>query len=519
MIFYEKETWMALMLASIPAVVSVYLFFIAEKKRTALFLLVLSAFLLRMVMISLDPYLHDWDEKFHALVAKNMIDFPFKPMLFQNPVFPYDYKDWSYNHIWLHKQPVFLWQMALSMKVFGINLIALRLPSVLMGTAIVWLTYDLGKKWLQDENVAFIAGIISCFSFFSLELIAGQMSTDHNDVAFLFYVTLSLWAFAGYIQNGLKLKWAISVGIFVGLAILNKWLTGWLVYGGWFLYILFSPLHRKELKAYKDLFISIVVSFILFVPWQVYITSHFPKDSEIIYADNVRHIVEDLGHPGSVFYHLAFLPTAYNYFFLIFLVIGSFTIYLSKQANRSLTTSYLAMAFVLFSFFSIFVKTKMASFPYPVSGILMLISAFGFYTTFNFFSSKYIAKPMGKKVMISLLTLLMSFFCLKPGNISQSRSIHDEKRNNKIYNTKAFKKMDENFAGKYIFINCRAYENIDLMFYKGGTSYHYYPDEKSIDSIENQGYHFAAFDYNDQQKLPEYIRMDNQILLMPEELK
>lgn len=519
MIFYEKETWMGLILASMPAVLSIYMFFIAEKKRAAQFLLLLSAFLLRMVMISLDPYLHDWDEKFHALVAKNMIHFPFRPMLFLDPVFPYNYKDWSYNHIWLHKQPVFLWQMAMSMKLFGINLTALRLPSALMGTAIVWLVYDLGRKWLREENIAFIAGIIACFSFFSLELIAGQMSTDHNDVAFLFYVTLSLWAFAGYIQDGMKRKWPVWIGIFVGLAILNKWLTGWLVFGGWFLYILLSPSHRKNLKAYKDLLISVVISFFVFLPWQIYIIIYFPKDSEIIYADNVRHIVEDLGHPGSVFYHLAFLPTAYNYFFLFFLAIGFCTIYFSKQTNKLLTISYLAMTVVLFSFFSIFVKTKMASFPYPVSGILILISAYGLYSTHSFLSFRFRVNPITKKVMMSILVLLISLFSLKPWMIAQSRSIHDDKRNHKIFNTKVFKNLDENLCRNYIIINCRTYENIDLMFYKGGTAYHFYPDEKSIDSIENEGFHISAFDYNDQQKLPEYIKEDDRIFLIPAKLK
>ncbi len=39
--------------------------------------------------------LHDWDERYHALVAKNMIEQPFKPMLYKNPVLPYDYKDWD----------------------------------------------------------------------------------------------------------------------------------------------------------------------------------------------------------------------------------------------------------------------------------------------------------------------------------------------------------------------------------------------------------------------------------------
>src|SRR6185295_14523546 len=108
--------------------------FFQKKETVSLTLLLLGAFALRLFLILRDPFLHDWDEHFHALVAKNMIAHPFMPMLLANPVFPYNYKDWTSNHIWLHKQPLFLWQMALSMKLFGVNLFALRLPSALMGT-------------------------------------------------------------------------------------------------------------------------------------------------------------------------------------------------------------------------------------------------------------------------------------------------------------------------------------------------------------------------------------------------
>jgi len=59
--------------------------------------LVIAGFLLRCFMIS-DPYLHEWDERYHALVAKNMIDDPFKPTLYKNPVLPFDYKDFDVSN-------------------------------------------------------------------------------------------------------------------------------------------------------------------------------------------------------------------------------------------------------------------------------------------------------------------------------------------------------------------------------------------------------------------------------------
>src|SRR5687768_4820417 len=154
MIFDETSTSIGLLAMSMPAVVAAYFHFVKDKQKTALFLLLASAFLLRLLMISLDPYLHEWDERHHALVAKHMIDNPFKPMLFLEHIFPVNKHDVSYTDIWVHKQPVFLWQMALSMKLFGVNLIAMRLPSAIMGTLIVWLVYDLCKRWWKDTYIA-----------------------------------------------------------------------------------------------------------------------------------------------------------------------------------------------------------------------------------------------------------------------------------------------------------------------------------------------------------------------------
>ncbi len=199
MLFYDQETSIAIILACLPAILSVYAFLVADQKRVGIFLLLLSAIALRFVMISLDSFVHPWDERYHALVAKNMITWPFKPMLISRPVLAYDPHDWAYNHIWLHKQPFFLWQMAASMKVFGVNTLALRLPSAIIGVVMVWFTYDIARHWIKIPSVAFIAAFLMTLSHYILEMTSGHYMLDHNDLTFLFYITAALWALTRYI--------------------------------------------------------------------------------------------------------------------------------------------------------------------------------------------------------------------------------------------------------------------------------------------------------------------------------
>ncbi len=128
-----SDVWlMCLLIGSLFFLVGSYVGWRQQRPAQALLLLMGAAFLLRLTMIGLDPFLHDWDERYHALVARNLMDAPLRPMLRAIPALPYNYKAWCCNHVWLHKQPLFLWQMALAMKVFGTNVVALRLPSALL---------------------------------------------------------------------------------------------------------------------------------------------------------------------------------------------------------------------------------------------------------------------------------------------------------------------------------------------------------------------------------------------------
>jgi 4-amino-4-deoxy-L-arabinose transferase len=142
-------------------------------------------------------------------------------------------------------------------------------------------------------------------------MIAGRTSLDHNDLAFTFYMTCSFWALLRYVYSPNKIKWAILIGVCAGMAVLIKWLTALLVFGGWGLYVLLSG-NRGHLKSYLHIALGVASCILVFAPWQLYILYRFPQETAISYATNLKHMTEDLGHPGNAWTHLGLLNKSYG---------------------------------------------------------------------------------------------------------------------------------------------------------------------------------------------------------------
>lgn len=495
-------------------ILSIYFHFIKGGSKSALLLLLLSGLVLRLLMISLDPYLHSWDEKYHALVAKNLIAHPFKPMLWVNPILPYDVETWCCNHVWVHKQPLFLWQMALSLKIFGINEVAMRLPSAIMGTISIYFIYEISKKWTGKINVSYLAAFLFCVSFYQLEMTTGRISLDHNDVAFSFYVTGSIWAFLNYLKSNEKLKWAVWIGVFSGCAILIKWLTGFLVFGGWGLYHLLQLIHRGQSFPLKNYLIALATCLVVFVPWQLYITHAFPVETALMHKSNSDHIFKDLSHPGSVWFHLDFMNRIYGEWLIYFIPVGLVMLCFSKSINRKLSISMASMACVVYAFFSIIVKTKMPALVFPVNSIVWILIAFGIFAIINQLNDKF------RIYVIVPLLLLVAYVTLSPIDMVNYRSVNNIERNNWISNSKVYKNIDDSGElGERFIINCQGFQDIDLMFYKDVTAYHWFPSEVLLDSILSEGHKVAAFRSHTNQHLPDYITDNQDIIIIDEELK
>lgn len=198
-----------------------FVLFLRKKKYSLLFLF-LGGISLGMGFALIDPFLHLWDEKFHALVAKNLSETPFHPRLLNSDIVSYNYELWVGNYTWLHKPPMSLWQIALSIKVFGADILAVRAPSVLLHALTSILVYRIGIIAFT-KRAAYFSALIYLLLNYNLELVAGLHTSDHIDIAFTFYITASIWAFIEY-QKSKKVKWIYLIGCFVGLAILTKWL-------------------------------------------------------------------------------------------------------------------------------------------------------------------------------------------------------------------------------------------------------------------------------------------------------
>jgi len=133
-------------------------------------------------------------------------------------------------------------------KIFGVNVFGVRFASVLLHALISIIIYRLGKITINGR-VGFCSALFFAVTYYPLELVSGRYATDHNDVAFLFYVTASFWT---WIEYSVKKKtiWLILIGVFAGAAVMVKWLTGFIVFFCWMTSILLEKKKRNNLREY-----------------------------------------------------------------------------------------------------------------------------------------------------------------------------------------------------------------------------------------------------------------------------
>ncbi len=157
----------------------------------ALAVILCGSFLLKLHHLD-HPAVKPLDEVFHAIVARNFLKHPLTPTLVDRPFLAYDPDDWLADHIWLHKPPLAMWQIALSFAVLGVSTLALRLPSAILSTLAAGLTYLIGVR-LLDRTSALVAAGLQAFNPVILMLMNGYVFSDHVDISLLFWTELSIY--------------------------------------------------------------------------------------------------------------------------------------------------------------------------------------------------------------------------------------------------------------------------------------------------------------------------------------
>jgi 4-amino-4-deoxy-L-arabinose transferase len=337
------------------------------RRQPALGLLLMGALLLRTGTHMLDPFLHYWDEQFHALVARNLIETPLTPRLYPQAPLPYDFRDWQHSHIWLHKPPLFLWQMAGSLKLLGTNSWGVRLPSLLLGTASCGLLWAALKE-LIPRHAAFWAAWLMAGTLYLIETNAGLKAMEHCTTALFFYLLAALAACAASLRASTRkaaLGWLLLAGVLTGCAVLSKWLVGLFPLLFWALYRLVAHRGRPPLYELIGLAGAFVLALVPYLLWQSYILTAFPQEAQHELAYNFEHLVRVTeGNGGPWWFYFRTFPLIYGAGALPLVLIGLYWAY--WRLERPFFWSSLVTVLAVYAFFTA-ARTKLVHYVLPAA--------------------------------------------------------------------------------------------------------------------------------------------------------
>ena len=272
------------------------------------------------------PGLHYFDESFHAIVARNLLKHPLKPTLIDVPYLPYDPTRWGENHVWLHKPILPLWTIAGSYALLGVGTMALRLPSALLGTGAVALTFLIGRS-LFDRRTALIAAALQASSPAITMLVHGYLFSDHVDISLLFWVEVGVYFLARATRSS---SWpdVLGVGVAQGLAYLSKSYLAALLTGlaatAWLLpKVGLAPEADSKLRG-RHLLGLVAATLATVAPWTIHCARSFPVEFRHEHGYVFTHLGQGVENWGGPWDRLVFdyLITLYNAFYTPLIAAG-----------------------------------------------------------------------------------------------------------------------------------------------------------------------------------------------------
>ena len=310
---------------------------------------------------------HAWDERFHVLVAKNLIAHPLRPTLYERPVLDPGPEPWMETDIWLHKPPLAMWLMAGSLSIFGVEALPARLPSLVLSTLGVILTFAIGRR-LFNERVGLVAAFFQAVQGLLVNLASGRRVADHVDTTLIFCVQLGVWlAVRDRPRNP---RWqSLLTGAAIGAALLAKTFPALVVVP---IALVYWATTESAARALRRLGWTLAGVLLIAGPWFTYIHVTFPDEARASAAYTLRHVTEVMeGHGGSWSSYLTSLPKHYGA--LIFIPV----IWLFARGLRRGTPSEIVVAVwiaVPIAVFSL-MATKLPAFIAVAAPALMLAQA------------------------------------------------------------------------------------------------------------------------------------------------
>jgi len=239
----------------------------------AIYLILVLAFFLKCSCGS-DLYLHEWDERYHALVAKNMLDNPLKPTLYKSPIHSYQIDDWTNNHIWLSKPPLGLFVVACSVGIFGNHEYAVRLPGIIASLIAVYLVYLVFKR-VYNEKIGLLSAFFVGIHGVLTDLASGRLSSDAIETLFLLSVFYGVYLIIYNDDDKSKYRTHLKVGLITGVSFMIKWQPALLIL---LLYAVDQFAKVDFRKAFLRCTMAFICAAILPAMWIFYAMNKYPTE-------------------------------------------------------------------------------------------------------------------------------------------------------------------------------------------------------------------------------------------------
>src|SRR5262245_40932528 len=294
-------------------------------------------------------WLGAWDERYHALVARHLMEHPLVPILVERPLVDVGPNAWTQSHLWLHKPPLALWLLAGAMGLFGSSEFALRVPSVALGTGAVACTYLLARAFFgRSESLA--AAAFHAWHGRCALVGGGLRPTDHVDA--ILWALIGLGACIAAWTAGARRERAfragtVAVGVVLGLAWLTKEWPALLILA-FFVFCLAGRRAPKSVMLVAPA-AALAVGVLVALPWTLYTARAFPAD--FAYASgrgSLRFLEAVEGHRGPWFFYLARMPLDYGP--LAWLVLAAFAVtVVTRQRDWLPLLGWIVLTYAAFS--------------------------------------------------------------------------------------------------------------------------------------------------------------------------
>lgn len=439
----------------------------------ALVVIIVIAAVLR-VFSSTDPCLHDWDERYHALVAKNLIEHPLTPTLHDHPVLEFDNDNWVGSNIWLGKPSFPLWLMSGSIAVFGNNVLAVRLPSILLGLLAVWLTFLIGRK-LFDARIGLLAAYFHAINGLVIELVGGKVSSDHVELCFIVMVEIAIYLIVLNQRPKPSLKLAFFAGIFMGLAFLSKWYPALIVIPVWLTFLIAYKAFKWKL-FFKQGALLLFGFLITTLPWVFYMLASYPEEMNAILFNALSAYSETVeSHVAPTYYYFHKLLVIFNE--LIYLALGFFIYRLLKTEKRGPYLGLLIWILIPLVIFTMAETKRQTYLLISAPAFFIIVSWFWFYLRDFYVNARY--KIINGILLVALIALPVRYM-VERSKLFGGRALQSE----------FYQYSDQQLAvldNKTIVFGTDDY--VEMMFHTDVyAAYRKIPSEEKMKALKSEGF-------------------------------